>query len=118
MWLLGQASFAVVNGLGYLGLLDQVWVDGTWYLKDSMCDKLAVLNEGLITMLPIGRGIDSHTGAPFAQAFLTCGEMMAANLRSLLAAYQGLWQWPDIPMLPDVNNPQQQIALQQAIHLN
>ncbi len=34
-WLLGQANFAVINGLGRMGLLDRVWSDGTWYIKDA-----------------------------------------------------------------------------------
>lgn len=32
-WGLGQANFMVVNGLGMLGLLGQVWVDGSWWIN-------------------------------------------------------------------------------------
>ncbi len=32
LWLLGQANFAVVNGLGMMGYLDKTFLDGTWWI--------------------------------------------------------------------------------------
>jgi hypothetical protein len=92
-WLLGQANFAVVNGLGMLGLLERVWSDGTWWIKDATAERMAVVEDGLITMLSLE---SNHR----VQSFFTLIEMMAANLRSLLAAYQGLWAWPPPEPLP------------------
>ena len=34
-WGLGQASQPVVNGLGQMGLLDKVWLDGSWCYGDT-----------------------------------------------------------------------------------
>jgi hypothetical protein len=100
-WLLGQANFAVVNGLGRLGLLDRVWTDGTWWLSDAVSERFAYVEDGLITMHSFEaprekdgkRRRRSHT-------FFTLTEMMAANLRSILAAYEGLWVWPPPEPLP------------------
>jgi hypothetical protein len=38
-WALGQANFKVVNGLGAMGLLDRVWLDGSWWMltKNAQC---------------------------------------------------------------------------------
>src|SRR5690606_19521331 len=84
-WLLGQANFAVINGLGSLGLLEKVWTDGSWYIKDAAAERFAVVENGLITMYEASRERmrNRHT-------FFTFHELLAANLRSLLAAYQGL----------------------------
>jgi hypothetical protein len=84
-WLLGQANFAVINGLGTLGLLDRISTDGTWWIWEAAKDTCAVVEDGLITLY-------SFEGV--AQTFFTMVELMAANLRSLLSAYQGLWTWP------------------------
>lgn len=92
-WLLGQANFAVVNGLGMLGLLDQVWTDGSWWIKDSTAERFAVVEDGLITMFSLESNFR-------LRSFFTLIEMMAANLRSLLAAYEGLWSWPPPEPLP------------------
>jgi hypothetical protein len=92
-WLLGQANFAVVNGLGMLGLLERVWTDGSWWILDSTAERFAVVEGGLITM-------HSFESDYRQQTFFTLVEMMAANLRSLLAAYQGLWAWPPPEPLP------------------
>jgi hypothetical protein len=92
-WLLGQANFAVVNGLGMLGLLDRVWSDGSWWILDSTAERFAIVEDGLITM----HSLESDYRK---QSFFTLVEMMAANLRSLLAAYQGLWAWPPPEPLP------------------
>ena len=91
--MLGQASASVVNGLGVMDLLDQVWTDGTWWILDSTCDRFAVMEEGLITMF----SMESDWSM---QPFFTLTEMMAANLRSLLAAYEGLWTWPPPEPVP------------------
>jgi hypothetical protein len=92
-WLLGQANFAVINGLGMLGLLEQVWTDGTWWIKDATADRFAVVKKGLITMFSMESNYET-------MPFFTLIEMMAANLRSLLAAYEGLWAWPPPEPLP------------------
>jgi hypothetical protein len=95
-WLLGQANFAVVNGLAVSGLLDRVWVDGTWYLHDARADTFAILDRGLITMNQIRQDRKQS-----AQTFFTLGELMAANLRSLMAAYlKGHEWWPVQTSLP------------------
>ena len=86
-WLLGQANFACVNGLGRLGLLEKIWTDGTWWIKDATAERFAIVEDGLITM-------HSFESDYRQQTFFTLIEMMAANLRSLLAAYEGLWIWP------------------------
>jgi hypothetical protein len=39
----------------------------------------------------------THTGA---RSFFTLTELMAANLRSLLSAYSGLWAFPGPPEVP------------------
>jgi hypothetical protein len=89
LWLLGQANFAVVNGLGMLGYLDRVSVDGSWWLRDATADRFAILENQLITMLSLeGK----------ARSFFTLIELMAANLRSLLAAYAGEIEWPPMHM--------------------
>jgi len=46
----------------------------------------AVVQDGLIKSLRL-----THTGA---RSFFTLPELMAANLRSLLSAYAGLWAFP------------------------
>ena len=99
-WLLGQANFATINGLGMLGLLDQVWTDGTWWLKDATCERFAYVEDGLITMHSFETNAPSKDGRWRIETFFTLTEMMAANLRSLLAAYEGLWSWPPPEPLP------------------
>jgi len=94
-WLLGQANFVVVNGLGMMGLLDRVSTDGTWWLLDSTAERFAIVEDGLITMLDLGK-----SGTFRKQSFFTTTEMMAANLRSLLAAYNGEWSCPKPEPLP------------------
>lgn len=100
-WLLGQANFATINGLGMMGLLDRIWTDGTWWIKDATCERFAFVEDGLITMHSFEtqqrRGEKRHKRR---ETFFTLTEMMAANLRSLLAAYQGLWSWPPPEPLP------------------
>jgi len=118
-WLLGQANFAVINGLGKLELLDQIYTDGTWWLADSLCARFAVLENGLITMMSAGSPRRKDGGARYeVQSFLTTVEMMGANLRSLLSAYQGLWTWPPPEPLPlDLFDLDQATDLRQRIQV-
>lgn len=112
-WLLGQANFAVINGLGSLGLLEQVWTDGSWYIKDATAERFAVVENGLITMYEASRERmrNRHT-------FFTFHELLAANLRSLLAAYQGLWSWPPPEPLPlDLLDPEQVGEMKQRLQV-
>ena len=107
-WALGQANFAVVNGLGVMGLLNRVWLDGSWWIKDATADRFAVLENGLITMLSL---------EGWAQSFITLVEAMAANLRSLLAAYAGLWEWPPPEPLPtDMFDLDQVVEMKARLH--
>ena len=103
-WGLGQASFKVVNQLGSLGILHRVSLDGSWWILDAACERFAVLQDGVIVM---------HSLEGIARSFFTIVELMAANLRSLLAAYMNahgarLWDWPPPPPLPlDQHDPEQ-----------
>ena len=91
-WALAQASAPVVNGLGRLGLLDRVYTDGSWWIHHARCEQLAVVEDGLLRSIRLTR-----TGA---RGFFTLPELMAANLRSLLSAYAGLWTFPGPPAVP------------------
>jgi hypothetical protein len=91
-WALGQASGMVVNGLGQLGLLDRVCSDGSWWIHHARTEQLAVVQDGLLKSIRL-----THTGA---QSFFTLPELMAANLRSLLGAYAGLWTFPAPAQVP------------------
>lgn len=52
-----------------------------------------------------------------ASSFFTVGECMAANLRSILAAYAGLITWPPPDPLPiDQNDPDQLQDLHTRLH--
>jgi len=91
-WALGQASATVINGLGRVGLLSRVSTDGSWWIHHARTEQFAVVQDGLVKSLRL-----THTGA---SSFFTLLELMAANLRSLLAAYAGLWVFPapaDVP---------------------
>lgn len=91
-WALGQANPVVVNGLGCAGLLDRVWVDGSWWLHDAHAEVLAVLEDGLIETIRLTR-----TGA---RSFFPLLDLMSCNLRSLLSAYAGLWTFLGPPRVP------------------
>jgi hypothetical protein len=112
LWLLGQANALTVNGLGTLDLLSRVFVDGSWYLQDARCERFAYVEEGLITMLHLGIGRDRQ-GQVLRQSFFSLSELMAANLRSLLAAYEGLIQWPTVPLPIDVRDHHQLLELRE-----
>ncbi len=91
-WGLGQANPVVVNGLGCAGLLDRVWVDGSWWIHDARAEVLALLEDGLIKTIRLTR-----TGA---HTFFPLLELMSCNLRALLSAYAGLWTFPGPPKVP------------------
>ena len=61
-----RASWPVTNGLGVLDLLHDIWLDSTWWLLESTADRFAVLADGLLTMMHVGRGRDA-TGQPRGQ---------------------------------------------------
>jgi hypothetical protein len=91
-WGLGQANPVVVNGLGCAGLLDRVWVDGSWWIHDARAEVLAVLEDGLIKSIRLTR-----TGA---RSFFPLLDLMSCNLRSLISAYAGLWTFPGPARVP------------------
>lgn len=91
-WGLGQASQPVVNGLGPIGLLDRVWLDGSWWIHHARTEQIAVVQDGLLKNLQL-----TYTGA---ESFFTFPERAAANIRSLLGAYDGKWVWPEPAPLP------------------
>src|SRR5215469_3572986 len=94
-----QASATVVNGLGRLGLLERVSTDGAWWIHHARTEQFAVVQDGLLKSLRL-----THTGA---RSFFTLLELMAANLRSLLSAYAGLWTFPAPAEVPtDVTDPE------------
>ena len=61
-------------------------IDGAWWIHHSRTGQFAIVQGGLLRSLPL-----THTGA---ETFFTLPELMAANLRALLAAYAGLWTFP------------------------
>jgi hypothetical protein len=107
-WALGQASATVVNGLGRLGLLDRVSLDGTWWLHHARTEQFAVVQDGLLKSIRL-----THTGA---ESFFTLHELMAANLRSLLSAYAGLWTFPGPAAVPtDMDDPDARLELRRRL---
>jgi hypothetical protein len=108
LWALGQASATVVNGLGQLGLLDRVSLDGSWWIHHARTEQFAVVQDGLLKSIRL-----THTGA---ESFFTLLEMMAANLRSLLSAYAGLWTFPAPAAVPtDVRDPEVRLELRRRL---
>ena len=108
LWGLGQANPVVVNGLGCAGLLDRVWVDGSWWLHDARAEVLAVLEDGLLKSIRLTR-----TGA---RSFFPLLDLMSCNLRSLLAAYAGLWTFPGPAKVPtDVEDLDARLELRRRI---
>lgn len=107
-WALGQSSAMVVNGLGQLGLLDRVSTDGSWWIHHARTEQFAVLQDGLLKSLRL-----THTGAA---SFFTLLELMAANLRSLLSAYAGLWTFPAPAEVPtDLRDPDVRFELRRRL---
>jgi hypothetical protein len=108
IWALGQSSAVVINGLGQLGLLNRVSTDGAWWIHHSCTEQLAVVQGGLLRNLRL-----THTGA---ETFLTLPELMAANLRALLAAYAGLWTFPPPAEVPtDLRDPEVRLELRRRL---
>ncbi len=98
----------LLNGLGQLGLLDRVSTDGSWWIHHARTEQFAVLQDGLLKSLRL-----THTGAA---SFFTLLELMAANLRSLLSAYAGLWVFPapaDVPT--DLRDPDVRFELRRRL---
>lgn len=114
-WYLGQASATVTNGLGMLGLLDRTWLDGSWYLADSLAERFGTFEDSLITMINVGKGL-GRDGLPLVQSAFLTSDMIAANLRVLFAAYRGEIQWPRIPLPIDTRDKDQVAALKHACH--
>ena len=103
-----QASAMVVNGLGQLGLLDRVSTDGSWWIHHARTEQFAVVQDGLLKSLRL-----THTGA---SSFFTLPELMAANLRSLLSAYAGLWTFPAPTEVPtDLRDPDVRFELRRRL---
>jgi len=107
IWALGMGSHVVVNGLGMLGMLDRIFLDGTSYLKQAVAARAPVIENGLITMIQLG----SPNRTRERQPFFTFNELLASQLRCLLGAYANLWQWPGIawqdpyaPMVAELAN--------------
>src|SRR5207302_599264 len=82
----------VINCLGQLALLDRVSTDGCWWIHQARTEQFAVVQDGVLKSLRL-----THTGA---NSFFTLLELMAANLRSLLSAYAGLWTFPTPAEVP------------------
>ena len=98
----------VVNGLGQLGLLDRVSTDGSWWIHHARTEQFAVVQDGLLKSLRL-----THTGA---SSFFTPPELMAANLRSLLSAYAGLWAFPAPTEVPtDLRDPDVRFELRRRL---
>jgi hypothetical protein len=107
-WALGQASSTVINGLGRLGLLERVSTDGEWWIHHARTEQFAVVQDGLLKSFRL-----THTGA---RSFFTLLELMAANLRSLLSAYAGLWTFPAPAEVPtDLADPDQRLELRRRL---
>lgn len=86
-WGLGMASPMIINGLGPEGLLERIWVDGTWWILNATAQRTAVLQDGQIKVLfPKKLGWED---------FDTTIERAAKDLRALAAAYSDCIRWPD-----------------------
>ena len=91
-----------------LGLLDRFSCDGAWWIHHGRTEQFAVVQDGLLRSVRL-----THTGA---SSFFTLLELMAANLRSLLSAYAGLWTFPapaDVPT--DVRDPEVRLELRKRL---
>lgn len=90
LWLMGQARAPVLNGLGVVGLLDEVSSDGTEWIANSVRERFNYIKGGLIRVWSMESDYEVETG-------FTLEELMASNLRVMLGAREGLLQWPDPP---------------------
>jgi len=96
-WLLGQASPPVLNGLGMLGLLDDISSDSSSWIMDACLDRVLQVEQGLLTVFNDVK--PQHR----AQLFFSRPELMAAGIRGRAAAYQsGLIKYP-APKLSQFN---------------
>jgi hypothetical protein len=103
-----QGSATVVNGLGRLGLLYRVSLDGSWWIHHARTEQFAVVQDGLLKSIRL-----THTGA---ESFFTLLELMAANLRSLLSAYAGLWTFPAPAAVPtDMHDPEARLEIRRRL---
>jgi hypothetical protein len=83
-------------------MLDQVFCDGSWYLRDAAAERMAIVEKGLITMISLETRPGERLENGRRESFFTFSELMAANLRSLLSAYAGLIKWPNIEWPSDL----------------
>ena len=71
-------------------------------------ERFAVVQDGLLKSLRL-----THTGA---RSFFTLLELMAANLRSLLSAYAGLWTFPAPAEIPtDLADPEVRLEIRRRL---
>jgi hypothetical protein len=85
-----------------------VSVDGAWWLHHARTEQFAVVQDGLLKSLRL-----THTGAA---SFFILRELMAANLRSLLSAYAGLWTFPAPAAVPtDLRDPDVRLELRRRL---
>lgn len=92
LWGLGMASPPIINGMGKAGYLPRFWSDSSKWIHDARDERIQVLQDGLLKNLPL-----THTGA---HSFFTLPELAAANLRSMLGAYDDQWAWPPPDPVP------------------
>ena len=82
--------------------------DGSWWIHHARTEQFAVVQDGLLKSLRL-----THTGA---SSFFTLPELMAANLRSLLSAYAGLWAFPAPTEVPtDLRDPDVRFELRRRL---
>lgn len=101
-WALGQANHVVLNGLGLMDLLDDIWTDGSWWLVNAVHERVAYIEDGLIQThnFEVERKPGQARREPRRFTFFSRAELQASHLRSLLGAVQGLWAWPGSVTLP------------------
>lgn len=109
IWLLGCANWQTINGLGVLGALHDLTIDGSSWMHDARANYAAFLDGGLIALQPVGGR--AAQDAPLTP-FFTLTELAACHLRAQLSAYAGIWTWPTTPALPlDIRDAEQLQAL-------
>lgn len=108
IWLLGQASFVVLNGLGRFlisrgplkgqRLLKLVYSDGATWLLDATLNRMVVLHDH-----PNGQLLHMLHLRDNTRHFFSTEDCMAANLRAQIAAYRGDIKFP----LSEANLPRE-----------